>query len=322
MAPVAPPDCKKNNDMNHFLDIHKTDKAALRSIIDQAKSMKSARNGRPKAAPDDDQPLAGRMVALIFEKPSTRTRVSFDVGVRQLGGQSMVLSGSEMQLGHGETIADTARVLSRYVDLIMIRTFDESVLEEMAEYASVPVINGLTDRTHPCQIMADIQTFEEHRGPIAGKKVVWCGDGNNVCASFLHAAGQFGFDLTFSGPVQLDPEMEFVGWARNEGATVTIERDPVRAVEGADLIVADTWVSMHDAQSAKERRHNMLRPYQVNAKLMEAAKPDALFMHCLPAHREEEVTSEVMDGPHSVIWDEAENRLHAQKAIMRYCLGA
>jgi len=322
VAPVAPPDCKKNNDMNHFLDIHKTDKAALRSIIDQAKSMKSARNGRPKAAPDDDQPLAGRMVALIFEKPSTRTRVSFDVGVRQLGGQSMVLSGSEMQLGHGETIADTARVLSRYVDLIMIRTFDESVLEEMADYASVPVINGLTDRTHPCQIMADIQTFEEHRGPIAGKKVVWCGDGNNVCASFLHAAGQFGFDLTFSGPVQLDPEMEFVGWARNEGATVTIERDPMRAVEGADLIVADTWVSMHDAQSAKERRHNMLRPYQVNAKLIEAAKPDALFMHCLPAHREEEVTSEVMDGPHSVIWDEAENRLHAQKAIMRYCLGA
>ncbi|WP_305971908.1 MULTISPECIES: ornithine carbamoyltransferase [unclassified Mameliella] len=308
--------------MNHFLDIHKTDKAALRSIIDQAKSMKSARDGRPKAAPDDDQPLAGRMVALIFEKPSTRTRVSFDVGVRQMGGQSMVLSGSEMQLGHGETIADTARVLSRYVDLIMIRTFDESVLEEMAEYASVPVINGLTDRTHPCQIMADIQTFEEHRGPIAGRKVVWCGDGNNVCASFLHAAGQFGFDLTFSGPVQLDPEMEFVGWARNEGATVTIERDPMRAVEGADLIVADTWVSMHDAQSAKERRHNMLRPYQVNAKLMEAAKPDALFMHCLPAHREEEVTSEVMDGPHSVIWDEAENRLHAQKAIMRYCLGA
>lgn len=322
MAPAAPPNCKKNNDMNHFLDIHKTDKAALRSIIDQAKSMKSARNGRPKAAPDDDQPLAGRMVALIFEKPSTRTRVSFDVGVRQMGGQSMVLSGNEMQLGHGETIADTARVLSRYVDLIMIRTFDESVLEEMAEYASVPVINGLTDRTHPCQIMADVQTFEEHRGPIAGKKVVWCGDGNNVCASFLHAAGQFGFDLTFSGPVQLDPEMEFVGWARNEGATITIERDPMRAVEGADLIVADTWVSMHDAQSAKERRHNMLRPYQVNARLMEAAKPDALFMHCLPAHREEEVTSEVMDGPHSVIWDEAENRLHAQKAIMRYCLGA
>ena len=306
--------------MNHFLDIHKTDKAELRSIIDSAKAMKTARQGRPKAAPDDDQALAGRMLARIFEKPSTRTRVSFDVGVRQLGGQSMVLSGNEMQLGHGETIADTARVLSRYVDLIMIRTFDESVLDEMSEYASVPVINGLTDRSHPCQIMADIQTFEEHRGPIAGKKVVWCGDGNNVCTSFLHAAGQFGFDLTFSGPVQLDPEMESVGWARNEGRTITIERDAIKAVEGADLIVTDTWVSMHDAQSSRERRHNMLRPYQVNARLMEAAKPDAVFMHCLPAHREEEVTSEVMDGPNSVIWDEAENRLHAQKAIMRWCL--
>ncbi|ETA50964.1 ornithine carbamoyltransferase [Ponticoccus alexandrii] len=307
--------------MNNFLDIHKTDKAELRGIIDNARAMKDARQGRPRGAPDDTRPLDGRMVALIFEKPSTRTRVSFDVGVRQMGGQTMVLSGSEMQLGHGETIADTARVLSRYVDMIMIRTFDESVIEEMAEYASVPVINGLTDRTHPCQIMADVLTFEEHRGPIAGKKVVWCGDGNNVCASFLHAAGQFGFDLTFSGPVQLDPEPEFVGWARGQGSTVTIERDPKKAVEGADLIVADTWVSMHDAQSAKERRHNMLRPYQVNAELMAAAKPDALFMHCLPAHREEEVTSQVMDGPNSVIWDEAENRLHAQKAIMRWCLG-
>jgi len=307
--------------MNHFLDIHKTDQSALREIIDTAKSIKQARVNRPKAAPDDDLPLAGRMVALIFEKPSTRTRVSFDVGVRQMGGQSMVLSGNEMQLGHGETIADTARVLSRYVDMIMIRTFDESVLEEMAEYASVPVINGLTNRTHPCQIMADVMTFEEHRGPIAGKKVVWCGDGNNVCASFLHAAGQFGFDLTFSGPVQLDPEMEFVGWARGQGSTITIERDPDKAVAGADLVVADTWVSMHDAQSARERRHNMLRPFQVNADLMAKANPGALFMHCLPAHREEEVTSEVMDGPNSVIWDEAENRLHAQKAIMRWCLG-
>ncbi|WP_335948519.1 ornithine carbamoyltransferase [Salipiger bermudensis] len=307
--------------MNHFLDIHKTDKDDLRSIIDAAKAIKNKRNGRPRAAADDDLPLKDRMVALIFEKPSTRTRVSFDVGVRQMGGQTMVLSGSDMQLGHGETIADTARVLSRFVDMIMIRTFDEAVLTEMAEYADVPVINGLTDRTHPCQIMADILTFEEHRGPIAGKKVVWCGDGNNVCASFLHAAGQFGFDLTFTGPVQLDPEMEFVGLARNQGSTITIERDPFKAVEGADLVVADTWVSMHDAQSAKERRHNMLRPYQVNDKLMEAAGKDALFMHCLPAHRGEEVTSEIMDGPQSVIWDEAENRLHAQKAIMRWCVG-
>jgi len=258
---------------------------------------------------------------LIFEKPSTRTRVSFDVGVRQMGGQTMVLSGADMQLGHGETIADTARVLSRYVDLIMIRTFDESVLLEMAEYADVPVINGLTDRTHPCQIMADVMTYEEHRGPIAGKKVVWSGDGNNVCSSFLHAAGQFGFDLTFTGPAQLDPEEEFMGLARNKGSSIQIERDPIKAVEGADLIVTDTWVSMHDSQSTKERRHNMLRPYQVDERLMAAAKPDALFMHCLPAHREDEATSVVMDGPHSVIFDEAENRLHAQKAIMRWCLG-
>ncbi|MFX0544084.1 ornithine carbamoyltransferase [Roseovarius sp. S1116L3] len=306
--------------MNHFLDIHKTDPAALRSIIDSAAAMKSARLGRSRGAPDDEQPLAGQMVALIFEKPSTRTRVSFDVGVRQMGGQTMLLSGSEMQLGHGETIADTARVLSRYVDLIMIRTFDESVLIEMADYADVPVINGLTDRTHPCQIMADILTYEEHRGPIKGKKVVWSGDGNNVCASFLHAAGQFGFDMTFTGPVQLEPEQEFIGLARKAGARVTVERDPHKAVEGADLVVTDTWVSMHDSQSAKERRHNMLRPYQVNEALMASAKPDALFMHCLPAHREEEATSAVMDGVNSVVFDEAENRLHAQKAIMRWCL--
>ena len=307
--------------MKHFLDIHKTTPADLRAMIDSALAMKTARNARPRGTPDDDMPLAGRMVALIFEKPSTRTRVSFDVGVRQMGGETMVLSGADLQLGHGETIADTARVLSRYVDLIMIRTFDESVLLEMAEYADVPVINGLTDRTHPCQIMADILTYEEHRGPITGKKVVWSGDGNNVCASFLHAAGQFGFDLTFTGPAQLDPEAEFVGLARKAGSTIEIERDPVKAVQGADLVVTDTWVSMHDSQSTKERRHNMLRPYQVNETLMSHAKPDALFMHCLPAHREDEATSAVMDGANSVIWDEAENRLHAQKAVMRWCLG-
>ncbi len=307
--------------MSHFLDIHKTDPEALRSIIDNAQSMKTARAGRTRGALDDDQPLAGHMVALIFEKPSTRTRVSFDVGVRQMGGETMLLSGADMQLGHGETIADTARVLSRYVDLIMIRTFDEGVLLDMADYADVPVINGLTDRTHPCQIMADVMTYEEHRGPIKGKKVVWSGDGNNVCSSFLHAAGQFGFDLTFTGPMQLDPEGEFVGNARKSGSKITIERDPAKAVEGADLVVTDTWVSMHDSQSTKERRHNMLRPYQVNEALMARAKPDALFMHCLPAHREDEATSAVMDGPNSVIFDEAENRLHAQKAIMRWCLG-
>jgi ornithine carbamoyltransferase len=243
------------------------------------------------------------------------------MGVRQMGGQSMVLSGSEMQLGHGETIADTARVLSRYVDLIMIRTFEEDVLLELAENATVPVINGLTNRTHPCQIMADILTYEEHRGPIAGKKVVWSGDGNNVCASMIHAAGQFGFDLTFTGPETLDPERVFIEEARAKGSKIEIVRDPARAVEGADLVVTDTWVSMHGSQTTKERRHNQLRPYQINAALMAQAKEDALFMHCLPAHRGEEVTNEVMDGPQSVIFDEAENRLHAQKAVMRWCLG-
>jgi len=307
--------------MNHFLDIHTTVPADLRAMIDAARRMKSARGGRARGAPDDETPLTGRMVALIFEKPSTRTRVAFDVGVRQMGGATMVLSGREMQLGHGETIADTARVLSRYVDLIMIRTFEEATLLEMAEHATVPVINGLTNRSHPCQIMADVMTYEEHRGPIRGRKVVWCGDGNNVCASFLHGAGQFGFDFTFTGPEPLDPDAAAVRFARQQGAQVSIERDPFTAVAGADLVVTDTWVSMHDPESARERRHNQLRPYQVNAALMSRARPDALFMHCLPAHRNDEATSTVMDGPHSVIFDEAENRLHAQKAILRWCLG-
>jgi ornithine carbamoyltransferase len=307
--------------MPHFLDINKTDPGDLRAMLTQAANMKSARAGKPKGAPDAEQPLKDHLVALIFEKPSTRTRVSFDAGVRQMGGQSMVLTGSEMQLGHGESIADTARVLSRYVDLIMIRTFEEDVLLEMAEYASVPVINGLTNRTHPCQIMADILTYEEHNGPIAGKKVVWCGDGNNVFASLAQAAGQFGFDLTFAGPETLDPEQVFLDEARAKGADIRIERDPDKAAQGADLVVTDTWVSMHDSQSARERRHNQLRPYQVNQDLMARAQPDALFMHCLPAHRDEEVTSQVMDGPNSVIFDEAENRLHAQKAVLRWCLG-
>jgi ornithine carbamoyltransferase len=304
----------------HFLDLDEMTPGDLRAIIDDARAVKDARAMRPKGMRDDDQPLAGKMVALIFEKPSTRTRISFDVGVRQLGGESMVLSGAEMQLGHGETVADTARVLSRYVDAIMIRTFEDSTLREMAEHASVPVINGLTNRSHPCQIMTDVMTFEEHRGPIAGKKVVWCGDGNNVCTSFLHAAGQFGFDLTFAGPMTLDPNAEAMAFARDRGAKIDIVRDPYAAVAGADLVVTDTWLSMHDPQSARERRHNQLRPYQVNAALMAKASKGALFMHCLPAHRGEEATSEVMDGPNSVIFDEAENRLHAQKGILRWCL--
>lgn len=307
--------------MTHFLDIHKTSPNDLRDMIDHARAMKEARKGLPKGTPDAEQPLSGHMVALIFEKPSTRTRVSFDVGVRQMGGETMVLSGTDMQLGHGESIADTARVLSRYVDLIMIRTFEETTLLELADHATVPVINGLTNRTHPCQIMADVMTYEEHRGPIKGRKVAWMGDGNNVCASFLHAAGQFGFDMVVSGPETLDPEAVFVEEARAKGVSVELIRDAEAAVAGADLVVADTWVSMHDSQTTKERRHNQLRPYQVNERLMSHAKDDALFMHCLPAHREEEATSAVMDGPHSVIFDEAENRLHAQKAVMRWCLG-
>ncbi len=307
--------------MPHFLDLHLTEPADLRAMLETAKAMKAARAGRPRGTPDDSLPLAGRMVALIFEKPSTRTRVSFDAGIRQMGGQTMVLSGSELQLGHGETIADTARVLGRYVDAVMLRTFDEAVLHEMAEHAGVPVINGLTNESHPCQIMADVMTYEEHRGPIAGRKVVWSGDGNNVCTSWLHAAGQFGFDLTFTGPQTLDPPAAAVAQARAAGRRIVIERDPLAAVEGADLVVTDTWLSMHDSQSARERRHNQLRPYQVNERLMAAAKPDALFMHCLPAHRGEEVTNAVMDGPASVVFDEAENRLHAQKAILRWCLG-
>ncbi len=307
--------------MRHFLDINATDPTDLRQMIDNAQRMKDARAGMLKGTPDAEQALANHVVALIFEKPSTRTRVSFDVGVRQMGGETLVLTGSEMQLGHGESIADTARVLSRYVDLIMIRTFDETSLHELAEHATVPVINGLTDRSHPCQIMADVMTYEEHRGPIAGKKVVWAGDGNNVAASFIQAAGQFGFHLTFTGPPTLDPDRAFVEEARAKGAKIEITRDPVEAVAGADLVVTDTWVSMHDALSTRERRHNQLRPYQVNERLMAAAAPDALFMHCLPAHRGEEVTDAVMDGPSSVIFDEAENRLHAQKAIMRWCLG-
>jgi ornithine carbamoyltransferase len=307
--------------MTDFLDINKTNPTELRTIIDTARRMKGARAGYAKGALDSEQPLAGYMVALIFEKPSTRTRISFDVGTRQMGGQTMVLSGADMQLGHGETIADTARVMSRYVDLIMIRTFEEATLLEMAEHATVPVINGLTNRTHPCQIMADIMTFEEHRGPIKGRKVVWSGDGNNTFSSFVHAAGQFGFDLTFTGPEVLEPAQSLLNEARSKGVNVKIDRDPHTAVKDADLVVTDTWVSMHDPLSARERRHNQLRGYQVNADLMSRARPEALFMHCLPAHRDDEATSEVMDGPQSVIFDEAENRLHAQKAIIRHCLG-
>ena len=304
----------------HFLDLDLVPADELRRILSRSAEIKAARDGQSKLTPDAEQPLANKVVALIFEKPSTRTRISFDVGIRQMGGETMVLSGSEMQLGHGETVADTARVLSRYVDAIMIRTFQPETLAEMAEHASVPVINGLTNRTHPCQIMADVMTFEEKKGPIRGAKVVWAGDGNNVFASFAQASAQFGFDLVFAGPETLDPEVDIVAAARKAGGSITTERDAVKAVAGADAVVTDAWLSMHDDVSARDRRHNQLKPYQVTAELMRHAKPDAIFMHCLPAHREEEVTSEVFDGPQSVVFDEAENRLHVQKGILRWCL--
>jgi ornithine carbamoyltransferase len=304
----------------HFLDISTTPAADLRAMLDQAAAMKSARADRPKGAPDDDLPLSGNMVALIFEKPSTRTRVSFDVGVRQMGGETLVLTGAEMQLGQGESVADTARVLSRYVDLIMIRTFAPETLAELAAHASVPVINGLTDATHPCQIMADIQTVEERLGPVAGRRAVWLGDGNNVCASWIEAAAAFGFGLTFAGPDALDPDPAVVAAARAAGAEIAIERDPIRAVAGADVVVTDTWLSMHDNRAARDRRHNLLAPFQVNATLL-AHAPDAVVLHCLPAHRGEEITDAAMDGPQSAVFDAAENRLHAQKAILRWCLG-
>ena len=306
--------------MQNFLDIDQIEASELRAILDQASQMKLARSGLTRGSLDAKQSLEGHMVALIFEKPSTRTRISFAVGVQQMGGNSMVISGNEMHLGHGETISDTARVLSRYVDLIMIRTFEESTLLQMAKHASVPVINGLTNCTHPCQIMADIMTYEEHRGSIRGKRVVWVGDGNNVCASFIHAADKFGFDFVFSGPANLDPDLSLVARAQLKGAKVEIVRDVSTAVQGADLIVTDTWVSMHDSQTEAKLRHKQLLPYRVDQALLAKAKLDTLFMHCLPAHRDEEVTSSVLDGPNSVVFDEAENRLHVQKAIMRWCL--
>ena len=306
--------------MANFLDIKTIESRDLKKIIQTALELKKSRSGLTKGAFDSDRALDGHIVALIFEKPSTRTRVSFDVGVRQMGGQTIVLSGNDMQLGHGETIADTARVLSRYVDLIMLRTYEEATLHEMAQFAEVPVINGLTNFSHPCQIMADIMTDEEHRGSIKGKKIVWSGDGNNVFNSFAQAAEKFDFNLTFTGPETLRPDSKVIERAQQNGTKISIEHNPILAIKDADLVVTDTWISMHDLQSARERRHNQLRPYQVNRELLSHAKSNALFMHCLPAHRDEEATSEVMDGKHSVIFDEAENRLHIQKAIMRWCL--
>ena len=304
------------NGQHHFLDLPDVTGPDLRATLDEATRLKKARKGAFRG----QGPLAGKVLAMIFERPSTRTRVSFDVGMRELGGETVMLTGDEMQLGRGETIADTARVLSRFVDAIMIRILDHNALVELAENATVPVINGLTKVSHPCQIMADIMTFEEHRGPIAGKTIAWVGDTNNVLASWIHAAARFDFRLRIATPPELAPKMDLVNWARRNGASVHLTADAFEAVQGADCVTTDTWVSMGDDET--ERRHNLLKPYQVNQALMNAANRDAIFMHCLPAHREEEVTAEVMDGPASVVFDEAENRLHAQKGVLAWCLGA
>jgi ornithine carbamoyltransferase len=296
----------------HFLDLIDIAPSELRAIIDDSRAMK--KRGRRPA----DHPFAGKVLAMIFDKPSTRTRVSFEVAMRQLGGETTVLTGQEMQLGRGETIGDTARVLSRYIDAIVIRTLDHEMLVELARHATVPVINGLTRRSHPCQIMADVMTFEEHRGAIRGRKVAWSGDANNVLASWMHAARQFQFELAVATPSELAPKKPLLDWIKSSGADIRIGDDPERAVKDADCVVTDTWVSMGDRDG--ERRHNLLKPYQVNGRLMKKARPDAIFMHCLPAHRGDEVTDEVIDGPQSVVFDEAENRLHAQKGILVWCL--
>ncbi|HEX6442218.1 MAG TPA: ornithine carbamoyltransferase [Stellaceae bacterium] len=294
----------------HFLDINQHETGELRSIIDLGFAYKNGRR---------DRPLEGKTLAMIFEKPSTRTRVSFEVAMRQLGGETIIIGTADSQLGRGETVADTARVLSRYVDAIMIRTNYAEKLDEMARHATVPVINGLTDASHPCQIMADVMTLQEKKGPVADAVVAWSGDGNNVAVSWIHAAARFGFELRLACPEQLQPPADVLDWVWREGGRVSLSGEPETAVAGADCVVTDTWVSM--GVEASVNRHNLLAPYRIDERLMAKAKPDAIFMHCLPAKRGEEVTAGVIDGPQSVVWDEAENRLHVQKGILAWCLG-
>jgi ornithine carbamoyltransferase len=299
--------------VRHFLDLIEVPSADLRSMIDAARAIKLRRDR-------GERPLTGKTLAMIFERPSTRTRVSFEVAMRQLGGDAILLTAEEMQLGRGETLADTARVLSRYVDAIMIRMLDSGAVSELARHATIPVINGLTRRSHPCQVLADVMTFEESRGPIRGRTVAWTGDATNVLTSWMHAAQRFDFHLQVATPAELAPKKPLLDWIKSSGAAITVGTDPEEAVKGADCVVTDIWVSMGDRNGA--RRHNLLKRYQVNGRLMARAKSDAIFMHCLPAHRGQEVTDEVMDGPHSVVFDEAENRLHAQKGILTWCLEA
>jgi ornithine carbamoyltransferase len=304
--------------VRHFLDIDGIDAKTLRKMIDNAHAMKAAGKRTPQKLKPKD--IDTRILAMIFEKPSTRTRVSFDVAMRQLGGQTIVLRNDDLQLGRGESISDTAKVLSRYIDAIMIRANSHDTLLALAVHADVPIINGLTDKTHPCQIMADIVTFEERLGNIKGRTVAWVGDGNNVLVSWMHAAKKFEFNLRAACPAELPPEKDYIDWAKREKAPVTFTTDPVKAVKGADCVVTDTWVSM--GQTDATRRKQILKPYQVDETLMSKAASGAIFMHCLPAYRGHEVTADVLDGAQSVVIDEAENRLHAQKAILAWCLGA
>jgi ornithine carbamoyltransferase len=299
----------------HFLDIDALDRKSLRTIIDAAVTVK--RKGR---MPRGLQLKPGAVLAMIFEKPSTRTRVSFEVAMHQLGGDSVVLDPQDMQLGRGETLGDTARALSRYVDAIMLRTGPHQTLTELAANATVPVINGLTCRSHPCQVMADVMTFEELKGPIKGRTIAWIGDANNVATSWVHAAARFGCKLRIASPKEFAPPEALLDWARGEGAEIAVSEDPIEAARGADCVVTDVWVSMGDNDEG--RRREALRRFQVDAKVMAAAKKEAIFMHCLPAHRGDEVTAEVIDGPQSAVWDEAENRLHVQKAILAWCINA
>jgi ornithine carbamoyltransferase len=303
----------------HFIDLWRFDAPTLRAILDAAHARKAARLGWPKGRVDADAPAAGRTLAMIFEKNSTRTRFSFDAAIRQLGGASIIATASDMQLGRGETVEDTARVLSRMVDAVMIRSNHHATLEQFAAAATIPVINGLSDASHPCQLIADLQAFEEHRGPVRGKTLAWVGDGNNMCASFIHVAAQFGFRLRIATPAHYSPKLEDLARGAEMGADVELHEDPALAVAGADAVIADTFVSMGDTDY--DQRLAILAPYQVDADLMAKASANAVFLHCLPAHRGEEVTDDVIDGPRSIVWDEAENRIHAQKAILAWCFG-
>jgi len=303
----------------HFLDLADAGSAGLTAMLEEARARKQARAGLPKGTADSDAPLAGFTLAMIFEKNSTRTRVSFDMAMRQLGGTTIVMDAGSMQLGRGETVADTARVLSRYVDAIMIRTDDHQKIVDLAKYATVPVINGLTDQSHPCQIMADLLTILEHKGRVAGLEWAWLGDGNNVLHSIVEAGSLLGFPVRIGCPEGYDPDPAVIAAATARGGDIRSSRDAGEVAAGADVIVTDTWISM--GQSHAEEKLAAMMPYQVDGALMAKAKPDAVFLHCLPAHRGEEVVDAVIDGPQSLIWDEAENRLHAQKAVLLWCLG-